>query len=197
MNLRNEQHSQIHRQTSAGNERCGDVNTSGNKLESRQNSRWSWVWTFLDDLWRWILLEDEGRCWKTESSKCSDIFVKNEFVFRPERRKERSDGTPGGWTTNHSPSQSVSLWQEHQASPRRPSAVKSVSFWRGLISIIIWNNECLGRTRRSQPSRPSTMMINTGVRSIIFFSMSMMSSWSLAPSMNSSSVSSPEGARHS
>lgn len=43
------------------------------------------------------------------------------------------------------------------------------------------------------PVRPSIMISKTGVRSIRVFSMSMISSWSLAPSMNSSRVSSPAG----
>lgn len=43
------------------------------------------------------------------------------------------------------------------------------------------------------PVRPSIMINKTGVRSIRVFSMSMISSWSLAPSMNSSRVSSPAG----
>lgn len=43
--------------------------------------------------------------------------------------------------------------------------------------------------------RPCTMISNTGVRSIRFFNMSMMSSWSLAPSINSSRVNSPEGSK--
>lgn len=45
------------------------------------------------------------------------------------------------------------------------------------------------------PSRPFTMITNTGVKSMIFFSMSIMSSWSFAPMMNSSSVNSPVGSR--
>lgn len=45
------------------------------------------------------------------------------------------------------------------------------------------------------PLRPFTMITNTGVKSMIFFSMSMMSSWSFAPSMNSSSVISPVGSK--
>ena len=84
-----------YRPTSAGNERCWDANTSGImcKLESPLKFKVKLeIWTFLDVLWRWILLEDEGRRWKTESSKCSDIFVKKEFVFRPETRRSAATG---------------------------------------------------------------------------------------------------------
>lgn len=43
------------------------------------------------------------------------------------------------------------------------------------------------------PVRPWIIFSKTGVRSIRVFSVSMISSWSLAPSMNSSRVSSPAG----
>ena len=149
----------------------------------------------------WMIC-DSGSCRRMKVAAGNRIIkafrhlCQKRVCFSAWDEEERSDGTPGGWTTNHSPSQSVSLWQQHVGClPGDVRVVKSFSFWRGLIIIIILNNESLVGTLRSQPSRPSTMMTNTGVRSIIFFSMSMMSSWSLAPSMNSSRVISPEGSK--
>lgn len=91
---------------------------------------------------------------------------------------------------------------ENQAPPRRVRVggrgqvfVELVlmvsSYVRGLVigGFLRWSVFTVAV--RAHPSRPSTMITNTGVRSIIFFSMSMMSSWSFAPSMNSSRVSSP------
>ena len=158
-----------------------------------------WVWTFLESF-GWFVTVDLVGGWRslleTESSKCSDIFVKNEFVFRPETRRSGATGHLEAGrpiTVHHKVSRSDSNTSGVFQETSEWSSL--FSFWRGLIIIIILNNESLVGTLRSQPSRPSTMMTNTGVRSIIFFSMSMMSSWSLAPSMNSSRVISPEGSK--